>query len=486
MPRLYKLDESTALYRRFPVYCVDATDGLTPEVGESGLYPQISKNFGPWVNTSGALEITGSGAYYVELHETELDTLGNFGIRYKSDNTAEYNMDGQVVSYDPYDSTRLGITALPNANAAANGGLPTVDANNYIAGLQGSINTLDSLNVSVSGRIDSETAKVIASGTAAWLTATGFSTHTANNVRDAILSDSQPFDGANINAPIYDVMTSGDTRWRTATGFSTLTQADILSDATPFAGGNIDEKISVPRVALSGIIETSRDTILASGIEWKTATGFSTLTQADILSDATPFAGGNVDEKISVPRVALSGILENARDTVLASGVEWKTATGFSTLGVSDIWSDSVKPSGARLHANLDQKISTTQGNIVASGDAWTTADLSSLNDPASSAIADAVWDEARSGHTTQGTYGESFSSIVSGAATSTTLTTTQMSTDLTETDDDHYNGRIIIWITGPLANQATDITDYEGSSRTLHFTAVTEAPQNGNEFIIV
>jgi len=36
------------------------------------------------------------------------------------------------------------------------------------------------------------------------------------------------------------------------------------------------------------------------------------------------------------------------------------------------------------------------------------------------------------------------------------------------------------------LANQATDITDYAGSNGTLTYTEVTEAPSNGDTFIIV
>ena len=75
---------------------------------------------------------------------------------------------------------------------------------------------------------------------------------------------------------------------------------------------------------------------------------------------------------------------------------------------------------------------------------------------------------------------------IVVGAAITGTLSTTQMTTDLTETTDDHYNGRIIIWTSGVLQDQATDITDYTGSTKLLTYTAVTEAPSNTDTFIIV
>ena len=51
---------------------------------------------------------------------------------------------------------------------------------------------------------------------------------------------------------------------------------------------------------------------------------------------------------------------------------------------------------------------------------------------------------------------------------------------------DDHLNGRILIWTSGALKDQATDITDYAGSTKMLSFTAVTEAPVATDTFVIV
>ena len=72
------------------------------------------------------------------------------------------------------------------------------------------------------------------------------------------------------------------------------------------------------------------------------------------------------------------------------------------------------------------------------------------------------------------------------GEAATGTLSTTQMTTNLTEATDDHYNGRIVVFITGVLAGQATDITDYTGSTKLITMTALTEAPSNGDRFVIV
>ena len=117
MSRLYQQSEATAARRRFPVFLVDATDGLTPETGEGSGQPQISKNGGAFANTSNTLTSVGNGYYYVELTASELDTLGDFVVRFKSANTAEFNMDGQVVAFDPYDANLgidgSGFTAIP-------------------------------------------------------------------------------------------------------------------------------------------------------------------------------------------------------------------------------------------------------------------------------------------------------------------------------------------------------------------------------------
>ena len=75
---------------------------------------------------------------------------------------------------------------------------------------------------------------------------------------------------------------------------------------------------------------------------------------------------------------------------------------------------------------------------------------------------------------------------IVVGAAEAGTLSTTVMTTNLTEATDDHYNGRIVIWTSGVLQDQASDITAYLGATGRLTYTAVTEAPSAADSFIVV
>ena len=79
---------------------------------------------------------------------------------------------------------------------------------------------------------------------------------------------------------------------------------------------------------------------------------------------------------------------------------------------------------------------------------------------------------------------------IVSGAAATGTLSTTEMTTNLTISVASQYNGRILIFqsdtTTAALRNQATDITATTILNGKLGFTALTTAPTNGDTFIIV
>jgi hypothetical protein len=71
---------------------------------------------------------------------------------------------------------------------------------------------------------------------------------------------------------------------------------------------------------------------------------------------------------------------------------------------------------------------------------------------------------------------------------TAFTATTTVMDTDVTEATADHYNGRVIVFTSGALAQQAAVITDYalvSGRGRFTFTDPLTEAVPNGTEFSI-
>ena len=79
-----------------------------------------------------------------------------------------------------------------------------------------------------------------------------------------------------------------------------------------------------------------------------------------------------------------------------------------------------------------------------------------------------------------------SLETLVTGTATGTPTTTTMADSTLTEATDNHYNGRVIIWRTGALAGQATDITAYNGTTKTFTFTATTDAAVASDAYVVV
>lgn len=84
-----------------------------------------------------------------------------------------------------------------------------------------------------------------------------------------------------------------------------------------------------------------------------------------------------------------------------------------------------------------------------------------------------------------------SIGTIVTGTVDDTVLTptTTQFEADdITEATADHYNGRIVIFTSGVLVQQAAEITDYQLNSGRGRFTITTrtEAPGNNDTFVIV
>lgn len=82
--------------------------------------------------------------------------------------------------------------------------------------------------------------------------------------------------------------------------------------------------------------------------------------------------------------------------------------------------------------------------------------------------------------------FGQAAGSEVVGAAVSGTLSVTQMSTNLTNSLNNAYVGRTIIWTSGILTGVAAGITSYNGTTKVLSFTPVSTAPSATDTFIIV
>ncbi len=142
---------------------------------------------------------------------------------------------------------------------------------------------------------------------------------------------------------------------------------------------------------------------------------------------------------------------------------------------------------------------STNSGDVSVGGKVWVTdiapADVSGVAVPGDAmtlendAITSAKFDES-SAYPVTVAMKEAGSVIVRGTIDDTVApsTTEFEADDITEATADHFIGRIIIFVTGVLQDQQTDITDYALNGGRGHFTvtALTEAPSDGDTFVIV
>jgi hypothetical protein len=285
---------------------------------------------------------------------------------------------------------------------------------------------------------------------------------------------------ANVDLVLADTneLQTNQGNWVTATGFATaaaLATVDANLDAVL-----LDTGTTLPATLSS--IEGKIDTVdtVADGIQTDLSNGTDGLGAIKAAVDAIPTSNP------SAASIADAVWTEAIADHSGGVGSTAEALDGAGAGGGLD--AAGVRAAVGLASANLDTQLGTIDGNVdlvLVDTDTTIPGLIGGLNnfDPATDTVdvgaingsAEAAADLALSAAT-----------IVSGSAASGTLSTTAMTTNLTEVTDDHYNGRIIIWTSGVLKDQATNITDYDGASKLLTFTAVTEAPTAGDTFVIV
>lgn len=204
-------------------------------------------------------------------------------------------------------------------------------------------------------------------------------------------------------------------------------------------------------------------------------------TNADSLPAGTLYVNGTADAA-SVTVTNISTGLYKAAVTLptLAIGDRVEISIAATVSSVSDkevIWRD------------VKDIIADASGQVTAGAIAANAISAASIAADAGAEIADAVWDEAVSGHQTVGTAGRNLtlSGVILAETTADgTPTTTTLQLLAGSATDDFYNDLEIIPVSGTLAGQARIITDYAGATKTITIDeAWTSAPANGDAILI-
>jgi hypothetical protein len=192
---------------------------------------------------------------------------------------------------------------------------------------------------------------------------------------------------------------------------------------------------------------------------------------------------------------AAIGMASANLDTQLAAIVTDTAEIGTAGAGLTAL------ASAANL-ATLASYVDTEVAAIKVKTDNLPASPAAAGDIPSAAAIADAVWDEALSGHLTSGSTGlavrdtdlRGARTVVRGTVGSGGSSTTQFTPSALSpagSAADQFKGRIIVWdndtATAALRGQATDITASSAAALPLlTFTALTTAPSSGDSFSIV
>lgn len=211
---------------------------------------------------------------------------------------------------------------------------------------------------------------------------------------------------------------------------------------------------------------------------WITAAGIASnaITSAKIASSAIG-ATQIATDAITAAKIAANaiGASELAADAVteIQSGLATSAALATAQTDLDTITgSDGVT-------------LATAQANYAPLVSADLPSNFGSLVISAGGTVnADAV---AISGSTTAAdNLEESTEAIITGAAQTGTLSTTQATTNLSGYADDELIGREIVFKSGTANGQVSRITDYASTSGLVTFNTIATAPANGDLFVIV
>lgn len=165
------------------------------------------------------------------------------------------------------------------------------------------------------------------------------------------------------------------------------------------------------------------------------------------------------------------------------SGTTVKTATDVET-DTADI---QTRLPAALVSGRIDSSVGAMAAGVVTAAAVATGAiDADALAADAVAEVADGVWDEAMSGHTTVGTFGQAAQAIRTGTAQAGAAGTITLDAGASGTDD-FYNNALIVITGGAGAGQARFITDYVGSTKVASVGSnwLTN-PSSTSEFVIV
>lgn len=106
-------------------FLVNSSDHISGATGKTPIVT-LSKNGAAFASPAGGVYEIGKGWYAVSGNLTDSNTLGPLLLNASGSATDPFDDTFNVVSYNPLDATRLGLTSLPTSIPNASGGIITL------------------------------------------------------------------------------------------------------------------------------------------------------------------------------------------------------------------------------------------------------------------------------------------------------------------------------------------------------------------------
>lgn len=336
---------------------VDSTDGVTAETGLTIAQAdvQLSKNGQTMAqkNDVTACEHDANGYYNCELDATDTNTVGQLTVTVSESGALPVRFDFQVMEEAIYD-------ALYGASAGGFDANARVD----VALIEGSDAT--------------------------------------DQIRDAVVDDATRIDASSVNAIEAKVDTVDGNVDAVLVDTGTTLQAEL--DGIQADTEDLQTQIGTAGAGLTNVpwnaswdaeVQSEvQDAIEANHLDHLLAVDYDPASKPGV---ATALLNELVESDVGVSRFT-----ENALEQA-------PSGTGASATDIADaVWDEA---QADHVGAGTFGEVATEVASVLADTNELQTDDvpglIAALNDPTAAAVADAVWDEATTGHVGAGTFGE-------------------------------------------------------------------------------
>ncbi len=504
-------------------FMTDSTDHVT---GKTGLSPTVTirKVGGSFASPAGAVTEIANGWYTVAGNATDSNTAGPLLLHATGTGADPTDTLYDVVAFNP------DVASLPNAAAGAAGGLPILGANataiSFTGGMTISSAAGSALTLSSSGGNGNGLA-ASGNGTGDGIVATGGATGRGiHAIGGATSGAGIRSEGTAGNSNAMELLGQGSANGLAATGGATGIGISAVGGATSGSAikavgtaGNAIALELVGQGSAAGLKTTGGATgngatftggaTSGHGLQ-ATCTAGSNEIDADITGTLsavatgvqTAIAGKVWDEAVSGHVAA--GSFGATHQTPSSGTAQAGAATTITLVSGASAVNDFYKNDGIYLLSGtgagqfrfITGYVGATKVATVAT---WATnpdatsvyvvlpfGAIAGATAPTASENAIAVWEEARSSHTTAGSFGQYFQTVFrGGTAQGGTSSSITLDAGASATNDLYKYGTISV-VGGTGAGQSRQINGYTGSSKVATVGVNwTVAPDNTSVFLI-